>query len=382
MSSSEIKTALVVTAAGFGSRMGGGVKKVFRFLKGRPVLAWSMEAFGSAGSFEPIVVTLQPEDIPEAKSLMKNFLFFDQLLFVPGGATRQESVYRGLLALKSFNPSRVMIHDGARPWITPKLIGVIREGMLRHGACVSVLPAHEAMKETGPDGIILRHLPRTGVLAAQTPQAFGFMGILQAHEKAAAEGYFSIDDTDLYNKYIGPVYTVPGDPGNRKITFTHDLEAGMKIGFGWDIHRLVPGRNLILGGITIPFDKGEEGHSDGDALIHALIDALLGAARLGDIGIHFPSADPAYKNIESGKLLVKTMEMVRERGFTISNIDCSVVLEKPKLFSHIRAITERLSELLGCDQSLVSVKAKTKEGLDAAGEGRAVEAYAVALLEM
>jgi len=373
------RTALIITAAGASSRM-GGIKKEFRLLKGKPVLLWCLDAFTRAGVFDPIAITLRPGDIAEAKRLCSGCSFSDGLIYVEGGSTRQESVRRGLKAVSTFNPDWVMIHDGARPWISPDLIRSIHDHMIVHGACVSVVPAHEAMKDVRGDGIIARHLSRVSVLAAQTPQAFRYADIAAAHEKAAAYGYISVDDTDLYDKFVGPVFTVPGDPGNRKITFNHDLEGTMKTGFGFDIHRLVPGRKLVLGGVHIPFDKGEDGYSDGDALIHAIIDALLGSSGLGDIGRQFPPGDPRYKDIRSGILLEKTLAMVREKGFTLCNVDCTVILETPKIAPFMDAIVSSLASLLQCHPSCVSVKAKTGEGLDASGEGRAVEAYAVVLI--
>ena len=360
--------------------MGGGVKKEFRFIKGKPVLCLCLETFVKTGLFSSVVITMQPEDFEEARFLLNSCPGGKDVVLVPGGGTRQQSVCKGLLYLKKDNPEWVMIHDGARPWVTPDLIHSIYEGMKKYGACVSVVQAHEAMKEMGSGDIINAHLSRTAVLAAQTPQAFRYAEILKAHERAAEEQVSTVDDTDLYHRYIGAVHTVPGDPGNRKITFNHDMENHMRIGFGWDIHRLVPGRPLVIGGVVIPFDKGEEGHSDGDALIHAVIDALLGASCLGDIGTHFPPSDPDLKDISSLVLLRKTAALVRDEGFSLGNIDCTVILEKPKLSPYMQSLKAALAKVLECPAGHISVKAKTREGLDAAGEGRAVEAHAVVLL--
>jgi 2-C-methyl-D-erythritol 4-phosphate cytidylyltransferase / 2-C-methyl-D-erythritol 2,4-cyclodiphosphate synthase len=262
----------------------------------------------------------------------------------------------------------------------------------------------DTIKRAGSGGLVAEHLRREALFAAQTPQGFRFGPLLAAHLEADRQAkavdepgstepgwrepswHEPTDDAELYARSGGAVAIVEGSVDNRKVTYPSDLskqEAAMlRIGQGYDIHRLVPGRPLMLGGIAIPFELGEDGHSDGDALVHAVIDALFGALGLGDIGTHFPPSDPRWKGAASLDLLELSLDLVRRGGGRLVNLDSTVTLERPKLAPHIQAIRESLAWALGIDPALVSVKAKTKEGVDATGEGRAVEANAVCLVEI
>jgi len=234
-------------------------------------------------------------------------------------------------------------------------------------------------------GYILAHPERDAVKAAQTPQGFS-LGILEAaHALAAGDGWTCTDDSSLWARYVGPVAFVPGDRQNRKITFREDMRGAkeiqaFRIGEGWDIHPLVEGRKLLIGGVHVPHDRGEAGHSDGDVLWHAITDALLGAAGLGDIGSHFPPSDKAWKDADSGKLAGAAAGKVAAEGWSVGNIDCTVILERPRLGPYRDDIRDSIAAVLGLPRDVISVKAKTNEGFGEIGSGDAVEARAVVLL--
>jgi 2-C-methyl-D-erythritol 4-phosphate cytidylyltransferase/2-C-methyl-D-erythritol 2,4-cyclodiphosphate synthase len=371
--------------------MGGGVKKEYLLRDGKPLILHALEAFEKSQIISVYVITVPPGGEAGARDVLAPWLEdgarSEKTLFVSGGGTRQKSVCNGLRALKEFSPGIVLIHDGARPWLRPELILSVTRGARLHGACLPLTPAVDALKQVNAEGFLEAHLDREKIRGAQTPQGFEYKKILEAHEKAADDGRVYLDDTEIYAAYEGPVFSVAGDERNKKITYPSDLpemhngaRGFPRIGFGWDLHRLVPERKLLLGGVELPSPRGEEGHSDGDVLIHAIIDALFGAAGLGDIGSHFPPSDQAYKDISSRILLRRAADLIRAENLRIINLDCTIVLESPRILPYRNAIAACLAEDLGIPAASVSVKGKTKEKVDATGEGRAVEAFAAALL--
>lgn len=391
MSDSPPATWLLLTAAGSSSRFGGSKKELAQ-LDGQTVLAKSCSAFLHLQSLEGILVT-HPEgmrDLLLASLEAPPGLDRLELRFEQGGATRQESVARGLKAIAAaMAPGAdpvVLIHDAARPWLSEALVDAVLAGTLAHAACIPLVPLPDTPKLIGNDGFIAGHPERSSLEAAQTPQGFRLRRLLEAHEKAAVEGWSCTDDASVWDRYCGPVAFVPGERSNRKITWREDLPMEnlqgprLRIGEGWDIHPLVPGRRLLLGGIHIEHDRGEAGHSDGDVLWHAITDSLLGAAGLGDIGTHFPPSDMRWKDADSGDLAAQAAQLLVQAGWNIENIDCTVILERPRLSAHKQAIGESIAGRLGLDPACVSVKAKTNEGFGELGRGEAVEARAVALI--
>lgn len=390
---------LLLTAAGTSSRF-GEVKKELLHLGGKSVLQRSLEAFLFIDRLAGIVITYPEERLDEVRAAIGEELASRLALlpcglrFVQGGPTRQISVARGLAVLAhegraaSIDPAGapVLVHDAARPWVTADTIGAVLASARRQGACVPLCDLPDTPKVTAVGDFIGNHPGRDSVKAAQTPQAFALDALLAAHEAAAAEGWSCTDDSSLWDRYVGKVAFVPGDRKNRKITYREDLPmeetatSTFRIGEGWDIHPLVPGRKLLLGGVHIEHDKGEAGHSDGDVLWHAIIDALLGAAGLGDIGAFFPPSDSRWKGADSGRLAGIAAQAVAEAGWTVGNIDCTVILEKPRLGPHRERICSSIAAVLGASRALVSVKAKTNEGFGGVGAGNAVEARAVVLL--
>jgi 2-C-methyl-D-erythritol 4-phosphate cytidylyltransferase / 2-C-methyl-D-erythritol 2,4-cyclodiphosphate synthase len=402
---------VIVTAAGRSERFGGGKKELER-LGSRSVIDRAVAPFATLRDLGLLVVTAPSggiESIRAALSPETRSALGERLVIVEGGASRRDSVRAGLEAIanaygiraaegRAFRASSiptelenavVLVHDGARPWASPELAASVARAAAEKGAAIPVLPLSDTPKSVSPDGKVTGHPTRSSLAAAQTPQAFRFVPLLEAHRKAAAEGFDCTDDAELWARYAGPVFWVKGETENRKITFRADLglddaeaksATALRVGQGWDLHRLVPGRRLMLGGVEIPSELGEEAHSDGDVLLHAVIDALLGAAALGDIGSHFPPEDESWRDADSRRLARTAAELVRGAGYEIVNIDCTVVLERPRLGPHRDAMRASMAEALGVDSSAISVKAKTSEGVDAAGEGRAIEAQAIVLL--
>jgi 2-C-methyl-D-erythritol 4-phosphate cytidylyltransferase/2-C-methyl-D-erythritol 2,4-cyclodiphosphate synthase len=268
--------------------------------------------------------------------------------------------------------------------VAAETIEAVLASAREHGACLPLADLPDTPKTISPDGFVEAHPRREAIMAAQTPQGFSLDVLERVYAAAAAEGWSATDDTQLWDRYVGKVAWVRGDRKNRKITYREDLpmeeNAAFRIGEGWDIHPLVEGRRLMLGGVHLEHPRGEAGHSDGDVLWHAITDALLGAAGLGDIGAHFPPSDLRWKGADSGVLARMAYEKVLEAGWKIGNIDATVILERPKLGPHREAIRASIAAALGVPAESVSVQAKTNEGFGEIGSGDAVEARAVALL--
>jgi len=407
--------ALILVAAGSSTRIGSGIKKEYLQNGSGTVLSTAASVFLRTLPFCLTVVTYPfHDDAAEdeaALSCCRKALFSDpyittaptEILFVPGGISRQESVFKALGAVATWFKNHainedtrplVFIHDGARPFVTGQCIMTVAETARLYGAAVPGLQPVDTQKEITADNTIARHLIRTRLTAVQTPQAFLFYPLFSAHKKAAEEDAACTDDTEIWDRYPdipgrGKVHVVPGDPVNRKITYPEDLmlitpmehPSMIHTGLGYDKHVLVEGRRLVLGGICIPFEKGESGHSDGDVLLHAITDALLGAAGLGDIGSYFPPSDMKWKDADSAQLLTIVWKDINTAGWKLGNLDCVIALEQPKFLPYREKVCLRIAEILNCSPDQVFVKAKTGEKLGDVGQGRAIEAWAACLLE-
>jgi len=312
--------------------------------------------------------------------------------FVRGGETRQASTGAGLEA--AAGASLVLVHDGVRPFITPELIRRVLSGAAEHGAAVPLLPVQETLKKVGPEGRVLGTAPRGEFALAQTPQGFRREILEAALNRAGSEGYEGTDEAELVERLGRPVARVEGLRENIKITTPEDfllaevlltrgrgeVTVNMRIGIGYDVHPLVPGRKLVLGGVEIPHPCGPAGHSDGDLVCHAATDALLGAAGLSDIGQLFPDSDLAFRNASSLDLLARGWARIREAGFSLGNLDLVVVAEEPILSPHIEAMREKIAGTLGCEPGQIGIKGKRGEGLGFEGRREGMAAHAVALL--
>lgn len=376
----------LIAAGGRGLRFGAAQPKQFLALGGRSILERAVDVFRASDAIDDVVVALPPElaDDPPPSLLAQG----KPVEIVAGGARRQDSVAHAF-ARVSGRADIVVIHDAARPFVTDDTIRRTIAAAAETGAAIAALVARDTVKRAGANGIVSATLPREEIYLAQTPQAFRTSVL----KEALALGIDATDEAMLAEQAGHAVQIVEGDPRNLKITTPADLAmaerllgltqpglAAMRIGNGYDLHRLVEGRPLVLGGVTIPFDKGLLGHSDADVICHAMTDAVLGAAGAGDIGRHFPDTDAAWKGANSLDLLRRAAAIVKSAGFAVVNADVIVIAQKPKLVPYIDAIRTNLAAALECDASQISVKGKTNEGVDSMGTGESIAAHAVALL--
>jgi 2-C-methyl-D-erythritol 4-phosphate cytidylyltransferase/2-C-methyl-D-erythritol 2,4-cyclodiphosphate synthase len=352
-------------------------------LGGVPMLQRSVDAFAACDLVSSIVVALPADLAADPPPYLHRAA--KPIRIVAGGERRQDSVARAFAEVAGV-ADIVAIHDAARPLVSEPVIRRTIEAAAAPGAAIAAVRAHDTVKRSDRAGSVAETLPRDDIYLAQTPQAFR-ADVLRGALALADE---VTDEAMLAERAGYTVRLVEGDPRNLKITTADDLEtaerllggrpSAMRIGNGYDLHRLVSGRPLVLGGVTIPFDKGLLGHSDADAVCHAVTDAVLGAAGAGDIGRHFPDTDPAWKNADSIELLRKAARVAAAAGFTVVNVDVTVVAERPRLAPYADAMRANLAAALGCEASRVSVKGKTNEGVDSIGAGGSIAVHAVALL--
>lgn len=310
---------------------------------------------------------------------------------VEGGERRQDSVAYAFARVPK-DADVVVIHDAARPLVTSELIARTVDAAVQFGAAIAALPATDTVKRSNAERFIVDTIPRHEIFLAQTPQAFRIDVLRDALAQAGASAD-ATDEAMLAERAGHRVHLVDGDPSNLKITTADDLATAerligggtagvppLRIGNGYDLHRLAGGRRLILGGVTIPFDKGLEGHSDADVVCHAVTDAILGAAALGDIGRYFPDTDAAWKDADSLALLARVAGIVANAGFVVGNIDVVVIAQRPRLVPYIDAMRANLARVLNVGIDNVSIKGKTNEGVDSVGAGDSIAVHAVALL--
>ena len=384
----EHRVTAVLVAAGSSTRM--GFDKLSFDLGGETVLERSVRAFDECPEVDELVIVTgaSSENAQRAAARCKK-----PVRLVKGGSTRAESARSGVAAAHG---RLVAVHDAARPFVSQSVIADTIAAAARCGAAAPAVPVKDTVKQakggdgkTVPEGCMVENTPdRSTLYAVQTPQCFDRAAYLAAlDELDEASARLVTDDCSLFELTGRPVELVQGDYANIKITTREDLpRAGnggkkMRIGHGYDVHRLVEGRKLIMGGVTIPYEKGLLGHSDADVLLHAVSDALLGAAALGDIGKHFPDTDPRYEGADSLMLLREVGRLLDETGYTVGNIDATVLCQAPKLAPHIPAMRQNIANALGLALDDVSVKATTEEHLGFTGEGLGIAAHAVALIE-
>jgi 2-C-methyl-D-erythritol 4-phosphate cytidylyltransferase / 2-C-methyl-D-erythritol 2,4-cyclodiphosphate synthase len=385
-----MRVTAIIAAAGAGKRLGSSAPKQLLDLGGKTILARSIAAFDSHPSIADIVVVVPP-DLAAAGAESYVGATARSVVIAAGGARRQDSVANAFAVV---DPSAevVLIHDAARPFVTPEVIDRTIEAAATFGAAIAAIEASDTVKrvERHPHGaLVVETIPRSTIFLAQTPQGFR-REVLADAVALGRSGVEATDEAALAELAGHQVHIVAGDPGNVKITTEQDLMAARlriepaaqtaRVGTGYDLHRLVDGRPLIVGGVTIPCDRGPLAHSDGDVACHAATDAVLGAANLGDIGRHFPDSDPRWKGASSLALLRQATALAASAGLDVLNVDITVILETPKLRDHIDAMKTAMADALGVDPSRVSIKGKTNEGLDAVGRGEAIAAHAVVLL--
>lgn len=378
----------IIAAGGQGLRLGADRPKQFLDIGGRSMLAASVAALAASDRIDEVVVAVPPDHLAVVAAGWP--AGGKPIRFVAGGARRQDSVANAFAGASSA-ADLIVIHDAARPFVTQELIARTIDAARAHGAAIAALPVRDTVKQAGAavaDGSrpIGATIPRESVFLAQTPQAFRRDVLARALEEGRQVE--ATDEAMLVERLGLPVHVVEGDPRNMKITTPQDLATAraaapagqVRIGHGYDLHRLAPGRPLILAGVTIPYELGLDGHSDADIVCHAVTDAVLGAAALGDIGRLFPDTDPAWKGADSIKLLEGAMARVREAGCRVVNVDVTVIAQRPKLLPYLERMRENLAAALGVEAGAVSVKGKTNEGVDSMGRGESMAAHAVALL--
>lgn len=377
----------IILGGGSGQRMGAKCNKVLLPIAGKSMIARSVEAF--LPLVEQVVVVSREEDMPVmASELAQNGL---EALIVSGGATRQESVWRGLQAL-SGQCGGVLVHDGARCLVTADVIQRCMVSVEKCGTGVAAVPVTDTIKTVSNANIALDTPNRASLRAVQTPQGFKVDLLRRAHEQAQRDGFLGTDDASLVERLGVPVQLTAGSRRNIKLTTPEDLlmaEAffaeqalpALRVGQGYDVHRLVEDRPLILCGVTIPHTLGLLGHSDADVALHALMDAMLGAMALGDIGKHFPDTDEAYRGISSMLLLRHVVALLKAHHARVTNCDVTIVAQKPKLLPYIPQMRQNVADVLELPLARVNIKATTTEKLGFEGEEKGISAQAVCMVQ-
>ena len=369
--------AAVIVAAGKGLRAGGAMPKQFADWRGKPLVRHSAETFARLGA-RPIVVAVPADALVQAQQVLSGI---DGVQIVSGGPSRRESVARALEALAPAGPAMVLIHDAARPDLPRSVVERLLDALATQPGAIPVLPVVDSIA-VAAGGLMASAARREELRRVQTPQAFRYADILAAHrawDGAADAG----DDAQVARAAGLPVALVEGDERLRKLTFAEDFRTGggmIRTGTGFDVHRLAEGEELWLCGVRIEHDRGLAGHSDADVGLHAVVDAILGACALGDIGEHFPPSDPRWKDAASGQFVAHAVALAANAGYAIGNVDLTLICEAPKIGPHREAMRTKLAALLGVDPGQVSIKATTTERLGFTGRGEGIAAQAAATL--
>ncbi len=384
--------AALVVAAGRGLRAGGGIPKQYRLLAGRPLLSHAVGTFQHHDEVGTVLVVigdgdddLYREAVPDPAKMLPP---------VTGGAERQASVLAGLEALVEAAPDIVLVHDAARPFLSAALIGdaiaAVRNGVV---AAVPGTPVVDTIKAVDAAGNVVATPDRAGLRAVQTPQAFVFPALLEAHRRAATTGVAGLTDDSSVMEWSGHAVTIfPGDAGNVKLTLPEDFDAAerrmwvamndVRVGQGYDVHAFTDGDHVWLGGVRIPHDRGVLAHSDGDVVLHAATDAILGALADGDIGTHFPPSDPQWRGASSDRFLAHAAGLLAARGGRLAMLDVTVVCEAPRVGPHREAMRERMAAILGVGTDRIAIKATTSEKMGFTGRREGLAALAVATVRL
>ena len=372
--------AAIIVAAGKGLRVGGDTPKQFRTYRGKPVLQHSAQALIEAGC-DTLVIVVPQGMHDEAREAAGNP---EGVITITGGATRQASVRAGLEALADFSPERVLIHDAARPDLPREVIERLLSGLADHPGAIPTLPVVDSLAVANAQGVMAGKADRETLRRVQTPQAFRYADIIKAHRAWEGEPDAG-DDAQVLSSIGGSVTLVDGDERLKKITFAHDFmdtmtSAPIRVGQGYDVHRLEEGEELWLCGVKLDHTHGLAGHSDADVALHAITDAVLGAVGEGDIGTHFPPSDPQWAGARSGQFLEHAIKLAGIAGYTPGNIDLTIICEAPKIGPHRPAMRAEVARLCGLSQGAVSIKATTTERLGFTGRGEGIAAQAIVSL--
>jgi 2-C-methyl-D-erythritol 4-phosphate cytidylyltransferase/2-C-methyl-D-erythritol 2,4-cyclodiphosphate synthase len=396
--SAAANLAILVVAAGRGTRVGGDQPKQYRPLLGIPLLTRTLSNLSSAAPDAHLRAVIHPDDRAAYSAALGQLPEGGAQWAEPaiGGATRQQSVRNGLEALAAEGISQeaiVLVHDAARPFLTSELVTRAVETARSHGAAVPGLPLTDTVKQVAPSGRIHGSPDRVSLRTVQTPQAFRFDVLLAAHRQAADAGEYDLtDDAAVVERAGHAVYVFEGERENIKLTTAEDFTraearllgdlADVRCGQGFDVHAFGSGDHIWLGGLKVPHDRGLEGHSDADVLAHAITDAILGALADGDIGAHFPPSDPQWKGAASSVFLADAVKRVKRRGGLLAHVDATIICEHPKIGPHRDAIRQNLATVMGIAVSRVALKATTSERLGFTGRGEGIAALATATLRL
>ena len=383
----------VIVAGGSGLRAGGGLPKQYQLVGGKPVIRWTLDAFANHPLISQVQVVIGTghEALFEAASKGLNLL-----KPVSGGGTRQDSCREGLEACSTHHPSKVLIHDAARPFLSPELIGNVIAELDHAVAVIPGLPVADTMK-FAPGGQIERTVDRASLWYVQTPQGFDYAKILAAHRKARDAGETRFTDDAAVAEYAGmKVQIIAGEQRNRKLTTAHDIREAdrenalrgfearpdVRTGQGIDFHVFEKGKSVTLGGVVIAHTHRLKGHSDADVVLHAVTDAILGSIGEADIGQHFPPSDPQWKGAPSSIFVAKAMELLRKRDGMLAHIDITILAEAPRIGPHLGAMKNALAAMLGITTDRIGIKATTTEGMGAIGRREGMSASAVATVRL
>ena len=394
-------TAALIVAAGHGHRVGGPLPKQYRQLAGRTVLGHSVRRFAAHPRIDRVRVVINPADRALYDDAVQGSADAGTLLEpVAGGETRQESVRNGLESLAEAPPALVLIHDGARPLVRDAVIDGALEALAGHDGALPALAVSDSLKRAAPGSVMVAGaVAREGLWRAQTPQGFRYPEILDAHRAAA--GAALTDDAAVAEQAGLSIALTAGDEDNLKITTEQDFSRAERImaahgardadvaaaletrvGMGFDVHRFGPGDHLMLGGVAVPHDHGVVSHSDGDVVLHAIVDAVLGALAAGDIGTHFPPSDETWRGAASALFVAHALELLRQRGGRLGHVDVTLICQRPRIGPHRTAIVARLAALLDLAPARISLKATTTERLGFTGRGEGIAAQAVATVRL
>lgn len=389
------RTAAIIVAAGRGHRAGGGVPKQYRAIAGQPALRTCLETFVRHPEIGAVLPVIHRDDEALFAPLAADLRLLPP---VHGGATRQASVCAGLEALAADKPDLmlpdlVLIHDAARPFASAALIARAIEAGRRNAAAIPALKVTDTVKEVDAQGRVVATRDRDALRTVQTPQAFAFDALLAAHRRAAEAGRDDFSDDAALMEWAGhPVATFEGEASNMKITSDEDFARAeatrmaalgdVRTGSGVDVHAFAPGDHVTLGGVRIPHSHALSGHSDADVILHAIVDAILGALADGDIGVHFPPSDPQWRGASSDRFLAFAIERLKTRGGIIAHIDVNVVSEAPRIGPHRDAMRANIARLAGIDAARVGIKATTSETMGFIGRGEGMVAYATVTIRL
>jgi 2-C-methyl-D-erythritol 4-phosphate cytidylyltransferase/2-C-methyl-D-erythritol 2,4-cyclodiphosphate synthase len=382
--------AAVIVAAGRGTRAGGDLPKQYRALAGEPVIRASLSLFSWHGEIGAVQAVIHCDDVASYEAAARGLKLMPPVF---GGSTRQASVLAGLEALSANSPDIVLVHDAARPFCSSALVSRAIAACGQTGAAIPGLEVTDTIKRVDGTGIITGTINRVELRSVQTPQAFAYPALLDAHRKAAAAGRDDFTDDAALVEWAGlKVATFAGETSNTKLTTDEDFSraeakrlaslADLRIGSGFDVHTFGDGDHIMLGGVRVPHDRGVVGHSDADVVLHAIVDAILGALADGDIGKHFPPNDMRWKGASSDQFLKFAVERVTERGGRVAHIDVTVVCEAPRVGPHRDTMRARIAEIAGIAVERVGMKATTSEKMGFTGRGEGIAAMATATIRL